>query len=56
LKPGKTPNDLTSYRPISLLAIVPKDFEKLLPMVENKGLIPKHQFHFRQRHSAIEQT
>jgi retron-type reverse transcriptase len=25
-------------------------------MVENKGLIPSHQFGFRQRHSTIEQT
>jgi hypothetical protein len=25
-------------------------------MVENNGLIPKHQFSFRQRHSTIEQT
>jgi hypothetical protein len=30
LKPGKPPNELTSYRPISPLPIVPKDFEKLL--------------------------
>jgi hypothetical protein len=28
LKPGKPPNDLTSYRPISLLPIVSKFFEK----------------------------
>jgi hypothetical protein len=25
-------------------------------MVENNGLIPNHQFSFRQRHSTIEQT
>jgi hypothetical protein len=30
LKPGKPPNELTSYRPISLLPIVSEDFEKLL--------------------------
>jgi hypothetical protein len=30
LKPGKPPNELTSYRPIDLLPIVSKVFEKLL--------------------------
>jgi hypothetical protein len=60
LKPGK-PNELTSYRPISLLPIVSEVFEKLLlkrllPIVEINGLIPNHQFSFRQRHSTIEQT
>jgi hypothetical protein len=61
LKPGKPPNELTSYQPISLLLTEPKVFEKLLlkglfPMVENCGLIPNHQFDFRQRHHTIEQT
>jgi hypothetical protein len=60
LKPGK-PNELTSYRPISLLPILSKVFEKillkrLLPMVENNRLIPSHQFGFRQKHSTTEQT
>jgi hypothetical protein len=40
LKPRKLPNELTSYRPISLLPTVSKVFEKLLlkrllPVVEN---------------------
>jgi hypothetical protein len=61
LNPGKPPNELTSYRPISLLPIVSKVFKKillkrLLPMVENNRLIPNHQFGFRKRHSTIEQT
>jgi hypothetical protein len=51
LKPGKPPNELTSYQPISFLPTIV--FEKLLPMVENNGLIPNHQFGFRQRHSTI---
>jgi hypothetical protein len=60
LKPGK-PNELTSYRPISLLPIISKVSEKLLlkrllPIVEINRLIPNHQFGFRQRHSTIEQT
>jgi hypothetical protein len=58
LKTGKPPNELTSYRPLSLLPIVSKVFEKLLlkrllPVVENNRLIPNHQFGFRQRHSTI---
>jgi hypothetical protein len=61
LKPGKPPNELTSYRPLSLLPIVSKVFEKLLlkrlpRKVENNRLIPNFQFSFRQRHSTIEQT
>jgi hypothetical protein len=60
-KPGKPSNELTSYRPISLLPIVSKAFEKvllkrLLPVVENNRLIPNRQFGVRQRHSTIEQT
>jgi hypothetical protein len=47
------PNELTSYRPISLLPIVSKVFEKLLlkrllPMVENNRLIPNNEIVFRQ--------
>jgi hypothetical protein len=56
LKPGKPPNELTSYWPISLLPIVSKVFEKLLRMVENNRLTPNHQFGFRHRHSTIEQA
>jgi hypothetical protein len=61
LKLGKPLNELTSYRPISLLCIVSKVFQKfllkrLLPMVENNRLIHNHQFGFRKRHSTIEQT
>jgi hypothetical protein len=58
LKPGEPPNELTSYRPISLLPIVSKVFEKLLlkrplRMVENNRLILSQQFGFRKRHSTI---
>jgi hypothetical protein len=60
LKPGKPPNELSSYQPISLLPIVSNVSEKLLkrllPIVEINRLIPNHQFGFRQRHSTIEQT
>jgi potassium voltage-gated channel Eag-related subfamily H protein 8 len=58
LKPGKLTHALTSYWPISLLPIVSKVLEKLLlallfPTVEYNGLIPSHQFGFRQRHSPL---
>jgi hypothetical protein len=55
LKPEKPPNELTSYRPISLIPALSNTFEEL-PMVENNGLIRKHQFGFRQNISAIEHT
>jgi hypothetical protein len=61
LKPGKSLNDPTSYRPISLLPILSKVFQKLLlnhliPLIAHQKLIPNHQFGFRQRHSTIHQT
>ncbi|KAK2577815.1 hypothetical protein KPH14_012697 [Odynerus spinipes] len=60
-KPGKPPNELTSYRLISLLPIISKLFEKLLltrirtPIIDDK-VIPDHQFGFRNGHSTVEQT
>lgn len=58
-KPGKSLNETASYRPISLLPIVSKLFEKLLlkrlkPIIEIKNLIPAHQFGFRNKHSTID--
>lgn len=60
-KPGKNLNDVKSYRPISLLPVVSKVFEKLfykriMMFVEKDALIPNHQFGFRQHHATIEQT
>jgi hypothetical protein len=53
-KQRKPPHQLSSYRPISLLPIASKVFEKLLlkrllPLVEHANLIPNHQFGFRPR-------
>lgn len=61
LKPGKPPEQATSYRPISLLPCMSKLFEKLLlkrlnPIIEAKQLIPDHQFGFRTKHSTIDQV
>jgi hypothetical protein len=59
-KPGKPTTEVTSYRPISLLTITSKIFERLLltrvlsthPL---SSLIPHHQFGFRPGHSTIQQ-
>lgn len=61
LKPGKNPEDVKSYRPISLLPIISKVFEKLIlarlkSVIERKKLIPNHQFGFRHKHATIEQA
>jgi hypothetical protein len=60
LKPGKPPHEPTSYRSISLLPILSKVFEKILlerflHIVQNKQLLPDHQFGSRQEHSTIHQ-
>lgn len=59
-KPGKPPNDPASYRPISLLPLCSKLFEKLLykrlmPIIYDEKILPDHQFGFRSRHSTIHQ-
>jgi hypothetical protein len=59
-KPGKNPNNVSSYGPISLLPIISKLLEKLLlkrtrsdPNTEE--WIPSHQFGFRENHSTVQQ-
>jgi hypothetical protein len=54
LKPGKNVSEVESYRPISLLPIMSKLFEKLIlkglkPFIEEKHLVPKHQFGCRKK-------
>lgn len=61
LKPGKNPTETASYRPISLLPVLSKVFERIFvdrlkPILEEKQLIPNHQFGFRQNHATIEQV
>jgi hypothetical protein len=59
-KQGKPPIEVTSYRPISLLLIILRLFEKLLlkrlkPLIESKNLIHSHQFGFRDKHATNDQ-
>jgi len=60
-KAGKPSHKVSSYRPISLLPVISKLYEKLLlkrlkPLIESKQLIPSHQFGFRKSHSTIDQV
>lgn len=60
-KPGKPNHQTSSYRPISLLPIVSKVFEKALlkrlkTVLEKDEIIPHHQFGFRPQHSTTEQV
>lgn len=59
-KPGKSPNDAKSYRPISLLPIISKVFEsivlKRIQVYLNRfEVIPNHQFGFRKSHATVDQ-
>jgi hypothetical protein len=59
-KPSKPPNEAASYRPISLLPILSKIFERLLwkrinEIINPDNLIPMHQFGITEDHSTIQQ-
>jgi len=59
-KPGKSAELTKSYRPIRLLPVLSKLFEKLLlprlsVIMERQKIIPNHQFGFRHKHETIEQ-
>jgi hypothetical protein len=60
-KPGKPLEEASSYRPISLLPIMSKIFEKAMlkgirPILEETRILPDQQFGFRHKHSTIEQA
>uniref|UniRef100_A0A1Y1KFT3 Reverse transcriptase domain-containing protein n=1 Tax=Photinus pyralis TaxID=7054 RepID=A0A1Y1KFT3_PHOPY len=60
-KPGKAPENVTLYRPISLLPLLGKIFEKLLfkRLMNNTDIssqLPLHQFGFREGHSTTQQV
>ncbi|KAL4120963.1 hypothetical protein QTP88_013557 [Uroleucon formosanum] len=59
-KPGKPPNQPSSYRPISLLPTFSKILEKIIlkkiyPILNEKQSIPNAQFGFRSKHSSLHQ-
>jgi hypothetical protein len=59
-KPGKPPQQPNSYRPISLLPLLSKIFERLLitrihAAMPKDELFPLHQFGYREGHSTIQQ-
>ena len=59
-KPGKPPNNVKSYRPISLLPIISKLMESIIlkriqVYIERFNVIPNHQFGFRKAHATIDQ-
>jgi len=61
LKPGKPAEEITSYRPIDLLPMVSKLFQKYFPtrnkpILQETRIIPDHHFGFRQKHTTIEQV
>ena len=60
LKPGKALEEPKSYRPILLLPVITKLYEKLFikrlrPVIEELGILPDYQFGFRPEHSIVEQ-
>lgn len=59
-KPNKPENNVSSYRPISLLPLFSKIFERivsnrLMPILERQNIIPDYQFGFRHKHGTPEQ-
>lgn len=60
-KPGKNVHSVESYRPISLLPMLSKVFERMLlakidPILKANNAVPLHQFGCRSHHSTIEQV
>jgi len=59
LKPGKPATETASYRPISLLPLLSKLFEKLLlkgfkPIPDERQIISAHQFGCRNKQTLDE--
>jgi hypothetical protein len=59
-KPNKPKNEASSYRPISLLPVLGKLFEKILlrrirSIIQTQNIIPDNQFGFRSKHSTTQQ-
>ena len=60
-KPGKDSPEVSSYRPISVLAILSKVLEKIIikrlrAVIDTEEIITSHQFGFREKYSTIEKV
>ena len=60
-KPGKDSTMPSSYRPISLLSCLSNLFKKvfqrkIIPFLNDRNIVPVHQFGFREKHGTIEQV
>lgn len=60
-KPGKPATETMSYRPISLTQVLSKLWEtiivtRLSSQIDEKRIIPDHQFEFRNHRSFVEQV
>ncbi|XP_045453923.1 fatty acid synthase-like [Melitaea cinxia] len=60
-KPGKPTHEPSSYRPISLTPVLSKLWEKIFiarlsKCINERDIIPQHQFGFRKHHSTVEQV
>lgn len=59
LKPGKNPNQASSYRPISLLSCIQKTFERMIKLrlewwLSVHNLLPPNQFGFKKGFGAMD--
>lgn len=60
-KPGKNPNESSSYRPISLLSTLSKLAERVIlkrmnHFEQKEKMIVDHQFGFREKHNTVQQV
>ncbi|CAH2092754.1 unnamed protein product [Euphydryas editha] len=60
-KPGKPAHETSSYRPISLTPVLSKLWEKIFLVrlskcINERDIIPQHQFGFRKHHLTVEQV
>ena len=60
VKPGKSPDESSSYRPTLLLPFIFRLFKKLfhkllLTLITQRNIVPEHKFGFHSTHTATEQ-
>lgn len=55
-KPGRNYILSISLLPITTKALIKLVLKRLTPLIDDKKLIPNHQFSFRKQHATIEQV